>query len=322
MAVAFDAVTTQAGVATNFNHTPVGTPTAAVFTAHWRGNADATSDLTGVTYGGVAMTEEAYIDHYGNTSGPGGTGVDVCQVWTLANPSAGVQAVAITRAGSAALYEVYTLTTVTGSATSGAFGTPVTSYQSSNASADTGDGLTVSSETDGLVIDALSTQETEDHTVVAGQTERWDLSDGSLQRGCGSTKPGATSVNVGWTWITNTRYAYIGIGIVPPAGAAQAPAAPTACNAVASGDSITATFTDNTSGAAQHRAYIKRTTDSTWEWSGDLDAGVTTFTFEWLTPGTAYDVGYTAFDADAESAMTTDTTTETESVRLVSGSFL
>ena len=322
MAVAFDAVTTQAGVATAFDHSPCGTPTLAIFTALWRASSDGTADLTAVTYGGAAMTQLAYTDASGNADGPPSTGTDVVEIWVRENPSSGVQAVSITRAGSNALREVYALTTVTGSATSSATGTPVTASSDANTATDTGSGLTVSSETGGLVIDALSTQEAEDHTVVAGQTERWDLSDGTVQRACGSTKPGATSVNVGWTWTTPTRYAYAAVGIVPPAGAAQAPKAPTAASAVASGDTITATFTDNTSGAAQHRAYVRRTVDSVWNWAGDLDAGETSYTFRWLSSTTAYTVGFTAFDADAESAMASTEPEETGTVRLVSGSFL
>ena len=319
MATAFDAVTTQAGVATDFNHTPVGTPTVATFTAHWRGDSDGTSDLTAVTYGGVSMTQQVYIDTAGNTDGPGPVGADIVEIWTLEDPPSGVQAVSITRTGSAAIREVYTLTTVTGSATSAAIGTPVSVRDNANTA--TTAGLTVSSETNGLVLDALSTQEAENHTADGGQTERWDLSDGTLHRGCGSTEGGATSVDVGWSWTTITRYAYAAIPIRPPAGAAQAPKAPTAASATADGDSITATFTDNTSAGAQHRAYIKRTTDSVWTWAGDLALGVTTFTHEWLTADTSFDCGFTSFDADAESAMTTDTTT-TGTTRLVSGSFL
>ena len=113
----------------------------------------------------------------------------------------------------------------------------------------------------------------------------------------------------------------IAVEIKVSGGAAKAPTAPTAASATADGDSITATFTDNTSGAAQHRAYIKRTTDSIWDWAADLALGVTTFVHEWLVADTSYDIGFTSFDADAESAMTTDTAT-TGTVRLVSGSFL
>ena len=320
MAVAFDAVTTQAGASTNFNHTPVGTPTLAIFTAHLNNTTD--TEITAVTYGGEAMTRKVWIDTVGATA-PGASGKNSVEMWTKEGPLSGVRAVSITHGATAPAREVYALSTYTVSPTSGATGTPVTAYDGTNLA--TTAGLAIGSETGGMVVDALCTQEAEDHTADGGQTERWDLSDSTSHRGCGSTEPGATSVDLGWSWTTATRFAYAAIAIVPTAGAAQAPAAPTAASAVASGDTITLSFTDNTSGAAQHRAYIKRATEPTlWNWDGDLEAGETSYTFNWLSSTTAYTVGITAFDADAESAMATSSTEpeETGTVRLVSGSFL
>jgi hypothetical protein len=98
--------------------------------------------------------------------------------------------------------------------------------------------------------------------------------------------------------------------------------APTGAAGTATGDSIAMTFTDNTGGVKQHRAYVKRSTDSIWLSDGDLAAGETSHTFNWLVQDTDYDVGVTSFDTYAESGMSTDTDILTAVVRRVSGSFL
>ena len=340
MAAAFDAVTTQTGTHASFNHTPVGTPTLAVLTAHLDNDTD--SEITGVTYGGAAMTRKAWIDHQGVAS-PGSSNAHSVEVWVKENPATGVQSVAITTTGTSPVDEVYALSTYTGT---GAVGTASTTSDNAN-TATTASIAGVSSETNGIVIDALTTQETEDHTADGGQTERWDLSDGTGNRACGSTEPGAASVTVGWSWTTITRYAYAAIPVAPAAASSVTvpvgalvftgkipiaasgtvpvpPAAPTDCAAVAVGDTITMTWTDNSAGAAQHRVYIRRTVDSQWNLDGETELAEVSYTFNWLAQSVAYTVGVTSFDADAESEMDTSSTTPeaTQLVRRVSGSFL
>ena len=215
MAAAHDKTTTQAGVRTDFTHTPVATPTLAEFKAHWR-PSDSVSEITAMSYGGQSMTLKSYIDKVGGTSAPSVSGDDIAEVWTLENPPSGAQTVSITTTGATPTREVYALTTYTGTPLSGATGTPKTAYHDGN-SENSVQITGVVSETDGLVSDVLTTQESEDHTPDGGQTERYDLSDSTLSRGCGSTKPGAASVTVGWSWTTNTRYAYIALPIKPAA---------------------------------------------------------------------------------------------------------
>jgi hypothetical protein len=107
------------------------------------------------------------------------------------------------------------------------------------------------------------------------------------------------SVNVAVGSVTAT-------GKVPSAyESTEAPAAPTNTAGTANGDSIAATYTDNTSGANQHRAYIKKATDSIWSFVAELDTAETAYTFEYLLENTAYDIGFTSFNAAAESPMDT-----------------
>jgi hypothetical protein len=152
-----------------------------------------------------------------------------------------------------------------------------------------------------------------------------------------ATADGSLSSSVDWGMLAFEIAAAGSVAITPSAGSVSVstyaptvfvgtvpipPTAPTNASGSVNGDQITMTFTDNTSSTAQHRAYVKRSTDAVWRLDGDLAIGETTYTFNWLQQNTSYDVGVTAFDADAESAMSTDLEISSEVVRVVSGSFL
>lgn len=343
MAVAHDATTENAGSG-SFSHTPVGTPTAVIIRISGRGNSDNTTEITGATYGGNTCTRQIWRSHSGGTSPP--TGSRWVEIYTLENPPAGSQTVAITKTGSEARDLRVVASTYTGSLPSGQYGTPQADNNSGSVTS-TSD-ITLSSATGGLCVDALVTGANgENHTPDSPQSEEYDSdADASATSRCaGSSEAGAASVAMGWSWTTGAAYAHVGIPIAVagsqdvtvPVGSVTitghapsiytavvplAPAAPTNCSGSATDDTITATFTDNSGGTATHRAYIKRSTDEVWTVAGDMATSVTSFTHYWLAQNTAYDVGFTSFDSDAESAMTTDTGITTGEVQLVSGSFL
>ena len=146
------------------------------------------------------------------------------------------------------------------------------------------------------------------------------------------TKAGETSTLMDWSSSLNDDWAIAAVAIKPVAtgddhivvpndalhghAAANvtvfeegaAPAAPTAA-AVDSflSNSITGSFTDNTGGTAQHRAYFKLTADTEWTLSATLDVGDTVHIFLGLVVGTSYDIGFTSFGDGGESPMTTIT---------------
>lgn len=93
MAVARDALTQNVGGATSFTHTPVGTPRGVTVLIV---STSATDTVSGVTYGGVAMTE-ATGSPVVSTSAEGG----VCYAYTLgASVPTGAQTVDITGTGT------------------------------------------------------------------------------------------------------------------------------------------------------------------------------------------------------------------------------
>jgi hypothetical protein len=110
--------------------------------------------------------------------------------------------------------EVQSLTLYTGA---GSLGTIHRDYSSTN----TKNSIAiydVAGETGGLVLDFLTTEETGDeHTPNQDNTgrERYDLPDGSNCRACGSDAVGAASVDMGWTWTTLTRTAYLVMPLSP-----------------------------------------------------------------------------------------------------------
>ena len=209
---------------TSWTHTPVGTPTAGVVFAFYRGNTDGNSEVDGITWGGNAMTLAARIDNNGVTVG--GSVDRWAEVWKISGPLGGAQTLAVDFNASTPRRTKYVSVSVTGSLSASAFGTAVA--DSPAGSVTETDDITLTSETDGLCVDGLMGGAAgEDYTADGGQTERndSDLSGGSSPgRGCVSTEPGAASVVMGWSWTTSEEYAHVGIPIKPGvvSGATQA----------------------------------------------------------------------------------------------------
>jgi hypothetical protein len=194
MSVAFDAVATATVAAGNsttlsWTHTPVGTPTAVgVFLM----NYEAGLTVTGVTYGGVAMTlkqSQTVIYSGGNST---------LQIWGLASPPSGAQSVVVTGTIVAAniVYIDAASMTVTGGDTN-------TAFRTSNSAVTTTTGATTISTTlasavsGDLVADIVGfNYSVGGETVTPGgsQTKKWgnlmvggNMAAGSIQAAAGST---------------------------------------------------------------------------------------------------------------------------------------
>lgn len=225
MAVAYDAISeslTNGDANPSWTHTPSGTPSAVVvFIAKSR-----PQNVTGVTYGGVAMTllgEEVF-----------GTSQSKLQIWGLATsvPS-GAQTVAITASGSAFAQHSYAVTfTGTQTTTAAAFSGFTSTETLTGAGFDTLN-LTASSASGDLVADSVlfSTFPGTDRALAPGgsQTERAESYDGDENNYAMSTAPGAASVSLsyvcggGGTGIAFGLYAAVNIVQAAAAGAPFVP---------------------------------------------------------------------------------------------------
>lgn len=166
-----------------FTHTPVGTPSAVgVGIFYW--NA-AQSNITGITYGGQAMTlEGSQLDANG----------DRASLYSLASPPAGAQDVVITfdAAGDFGTFLRAGCISVTGSDPLDAFrGVAVTATGNTNQPT-----VDCPSAVGDLVMDSVGAGA--GILPGAGQTERWNDANSGGGVGASSTQAGAASVTMSW----------------------------------------------------------------------------------------------------------------------------
>jgi Tfp pilus assembly protein PilV len=197
--IAFDAVTTASSSVASypFTHTPVGTPTTALVGVSIKSSGSPTT-VSGVTYGGVAMTL-VRSDFVGGT--PRG------DVWILNNPAAGAQTVIVTLA--AAQESAATAVTVTGSATSG----QPANHAGATALLSLDPSVTVASAAGRLVIGFLHNKQDNDDaqiTAAAGQTQRASVKGPDVNVGKPrqevTDEAGAASVVTSWTLVVSTAW--------------------------------------------------------------------------------------------------------------------
>jgi hypothetical protein len=157
----------------------------------------------GVTYAGVALTQ----------IGVGSRTNAHVEMWYLIAPSTGTNNVVVTLSGGATARFVVGAVSFTNVDQTSPLGT----FQSANNSTATAS-VTVTSAPGELVVGALAKRiSTEGATVGAGQTEYWNRVTSNAtatnnEWGAGSTKPGATSVIISWTFSTSRPWA---VGAVP-----------------------------------------------------------------------------------------------------------
>lgn len=167
-------------------------------------------DVTGVTYGGVALTRLGGIK-----SGSWG-GVDV---WYLIAPAVGTANVVVSLDTSdVGLIGAYVLTGVGQT-------TPFGNTQSGSGGSGTGTGTeTVTGVASGdLVIDALTIDATGHNGVQgANQTEQYDVDGGGGGcEGYSSTQAGADGGDMSYTWTTSAPFAYFTYRVIQASSGAQ-----------------------------------------------------------------------------------------------------
>ena len=189
-----------------FSHT-CGTLTGGILFV-WVAWATTASTITGITYGGVSMTQA--VHQPSNRA---------CDIWYLINPPSGANNVVISGSGTlgristgshswSGANATQTPTTITGNGTS------------ANPS------LTVTTATGELIVDCLGISFTAGETLTpdANQTERGNVSGGAT-RGASSTQDGANGGVMSWTDSASKSYGYCAASFAP-AAATQVPAIP------------------------------------------------------------------------------------------------
>jgi len=181
MAVSYDAgssVGFEASSSASWTHTPVGTPTAVFVFVSWTGYPTNPSTVSGVTYGGQAMTavpsSQANNDTFQGTTYRGSV-----QGFYLNNPPSGPQTVAVTF--SSASYGRAGATTVTGPVATTPYGTPATASGSNSLPS-----ATVGSSTAGNLVLGAFVSDYTTGGITAGRTLSWSGVSGGAAYGGGA----------------------------------------------------------------------------------------------------------------------------------------
>lgn len=181
-----------------------------VVLASWRSNISAS--ITSADYGANALSQEVFIANAN----------EAVAAYSLDAPS-GTQDVVITFPNATSAVVAADLFSYTNTVTP--FGTPVSTQTAGGTSIS----AIAAAQTDGLCLDVLAVGsnqagEAEEPHADSGQAERYVLGAGVLTgsnalRGASSTKPGAVSVSMGWSWGVSRQAAYAILTINPKAGA-------------------------------------------------------------------------------------------------------
>jgi hypothetical protein len=133
------------------------------------------------------------------------------EIWTLANPTAGVAGSSVSHVLSASTKRIMGLHALAGA---GTVGTPVGAAANGTAIS-----VNVASQAGSLVLDVLYGENTTtSYTAGAGQTEHWDTNTTkSLNnlRGAGSEEAGAPMVTMSWTANKRTNMALLAVSFAP-----------------------------------------------------------------------------------------------------------
>lgn len=170
-------------------------------------------DISDVTYNGVSLTEQGRITH----SNPDAAVHPVSEIWGIAGPATGTNTVEVTYAGGED-DGGYGALDFSGVDQTTPFGTTATAEGDHN----TDISVDVTSETDGMVVDAANIRGSRTGTVGAGQTERINLptnvSDNAPSL-LSSTEPGASTVTMSWGISGGaTRWTTVGTPLNPASG--------------------------------------------------------------------------------------------------------
>ncbi|MEQ9407984.1 MAG: cadherin domain-containing protein [Fuerstiella sp.] len=200
--VTVDATSTGTSNGNNFlvSHTTSGTDRLMLVGISINEASD--ESVTSVTYNGVALS---FV-------GASENGDARVEIWSLVNPNTGTHDVNIDFSGNTDgnTAGVMTFNGVDQATALGTFA------PGAGGSGGTGS-ATVTSAAGELVFAAIAVDEVSDYDLVpgTGQTEHWDLLGGSDINGGGSTKAGAASVPMSWTWSGSDAWAVGGVSIKP-----------------------------------------------------------------------------------------------------------
>jgi hypothetical protein len=209
----FDATTEvpfDAGVSTlSGSHTRGGGCTNSVAIVDVAVSAVTLPTVTGVTYGGVAMTSVL--------TEISGSGEQRIHTWIFINPPSSSQTVTATLSGNALItMAIRTYCNVHQT-------TPTGTAVSASGSGDLTATVDVSSATGELVVDAVISSNTDTLTVGAGQTEQDNIPGASGHVQAGSDEPGAGTVTMDWTIGGSQYWAMVGVALKAVAGAGPTP---------------------------------------------------------------------------------------------------
>lgn len=198
-AVAFDAATTGTGSSVGsltFSHTVgAGGVDRLLIVSVSIDNRT----VSGVTYGGVAMTSVGSVQN----------GAQISHMWRLIAPATGANNVVVTMSGGG-VDIIAVATSYTGVNQATPLGTPATATGSSVTAS-----VAVASATGEIVVDSVSSN-LGTLTVGALQTQRGNGVGGDNQGGS-STEPGDASVTMSWTIGSSSAWASVGVSIKPVA---------------------------------------------------------------------------------------------------------
>ena len=206
----FDAVSQASSNSTSllsWTHTPTGTPTLVVVHVVYWEDTLGVHTITGVTYGGTAMTSAGTRVRHA-------TGEAAVHLWYLQNPPSGNQTVEVDVNGANA-------TAVTAGALTFTAAASVANYTSgTGSSADPT--LTVTSATGEIVTGATGTFGVATMAFDTPATERWEqqVTD---QDGHGGTEAGAASVTLDATYDDVGDWAMAALSVTHQAGVTAAP---------------------------------------------------------------------------------------------------
>ncbi|MFT5324549.1 MAG: hypothetical protein ACI8P0_002411, partial [Planctomycetaceae bacterium] len=154
-----------------------------------------------VTYNGHFLTHVGSVENVEN----------VTEIWALVNPDLGTHNVVITFTGTTDgnTAGVMSFTGVDQS-------TPLGTFASNSGNGGSGS-VTVGSATGDLVFGVISIDNVVDYDIMpdGAQSEDWDLIGGADINGGGSTKAGAASVNLSWSWSGTDDWSAAGVSIKP-----------------------------------------------------------------------------------------------------------
>ena len=234
MAMAFDAATTFQSTGNDadpitFMHTPAGIPTF-VSVAVLTNKITDFVDVVAVDYGSLSLTQALEIQYIPDISGRFLT----LELWTGALPPGGAQTVSVDFSpdGNFSVRNIGCVTYIGGGITGGN-----TNSASAVSGATSSSIILTGGDSDAIVIDA--TQSTEftqgfpSPVAGVGQTERWEATNvASSARVKGSTKVGAASATMAWSWNDASAFAHVAV-MVSAVVAAPGPAPTGAMQGVA-----------------------------------------------------------------------------------------